>query len=376
MAGAGRARVARRRSSARLLHDANAGPPGRPQVAAVVGWAAEDANVDAPRRAPASSSASRSARRGTEPRRRLRASLGRPRGSGTAPRAPCPRDVLERRAGLVANLHIEQALSGARLHRDRARSFPTMSWTVRAIRARSAPRRFARLRGARLGQPAGLVAHLREEAALLAQHVGQQQWDADDADVGHELECAEPFPRGVGGGDRRENVTHEANVRGPPLPAVGEIDGGRRDQQRCEPSRRRGVACCGGGQRAVSATTADATGARRHVAAGSAMSTTRATPSASIGRHLPASAERCSASVSKPRTRAAAGRPRSTTRDRRRPCGSADARIVAMLSGREGAVLIRRPGRSYSAWPPSMTPAGRCARARCPPGWSGPTKEP
>ena len=87
-----------------------------------------------------------------------------------------------------------------------------MSWTSASDPHALARRRLARLGGAQLGQPAGLFAHLREEAPLLAQHVGQQQRDADDADVGHELECAEPFPRGIGGGDRREHVSRRART--------------------------------------------------------------------------------------------------------------------------------------------------------------------
>ena len=60
------------------------------------------------------------------------------------------------------------------------------------------------LGGAQLGQAAGLFAHLREEAPLLAQQVGEQQRDADYADVRDELERAEPLPRGVRRGDRRQ----------------------------------------------------------------------------------------------------------------------------------------------------------------------------
>ena len=110
--------------------------------------------------------------------------------------------------------------------------------------------RLARLGGAQLRQAAGLVADLREQPALLAQEVGEQQRDADDADVGDELERAQRLSRRIGGGERGQHVPDERErAEHDGAAAVGEIDGGRRDQQRREPSRRRRIAERGGAQR-------------------------------------------------------------------------------------------------------------------------------
>ena len=98
------------------------------------------------------------------------------------------------------------------------RSLPTTSWTSRAIRTRSQRGGLAGLRGAQLRQPRALVADLDEQALLLAQQVGEQQRDADHADVGHELERAERLARRVRGAN--EASTSPASVNAPSASAV------------------------------------------------------------------------------------------------------------------------------------------------------------
>ena len=118
------------------------------------------------------------------------------------------RDALERRPRLFG-IRVDKRASRAGLHGDRAEVVADDVVDVARDPHALARGGLARLGGAQLGQAAGLVAHLREQAALLAQQVGEQQRDADDADVGDELESAEPLPRSVGGGDRRQDVADE-----------------------------------------------------------------------------------------------------------------------------------------------------------------------
>ena len=110
-------------------------------------------------------------------------------------------------------VRVDQRASRARLHGDRAEVVADDVVDVARDPHALARGGLARLGGAQLGQAAGLVAHLREQAALLAQQVGEQQRDADDADVRDELERAEPLARGIRGGERRQHVADEREGR-------------------------------------------------------------------------------------------------------------------------------------------------------------------
>ena len=101
---------------------------------------------------------------------------------------------------------VDQRASGAGLDGDRAEV--VADDVVDVARDPHALERggLAGLGGAQLRQAAALVAHLREQALLLAQQVGEQQRDADHADVGDELEGAERLARRIGGGERGQHV--------------------------------------------------------------------------------------------------------------------------------------------------------------------------
>ena len=149
---------------------------------------------------------------GRRRRRRRRACRGPPRASGPGRRAPSARCARtspapprgpRRPASRPAPAWTAIAL----------RSLPTTSWTSRAIRTRSRAAASPASAARSCGQAAALVAHLREQAALLAQQVGEQERHADHADVGDELERAQRLPRRVGGGDRREHVADQRERR-------------------------------------------------------------------------------------------------------------------------------------------------------------------
>ena len=154
-------------------------------------------------------------------------------------------------------------------------------------------------------------------------------------------------------------------------PAVGEIDGGGRDQQRREPSRGRRVAQRGGAQRRRQrghgrrdGRAPARRGGQRHEQDEHDRERVDVAPVGVVGGALQREREQAQHD---------AGGGQREVGDRRRSDGVGDAHRGHPLSPRPRCPHHKGPGR-LPLRPPSMTPIGRCARGACGAGWMDPTE--